>query len=483
MGNFMESRTGNIRFFNSLTREKEKFVPVEKGKAKMYTCGLTVYDFGHIGNYRAFVFEDVLRRWLECRGFEVTQVMNLTDVDDRTIKASRTHGTPLREYTESYIKAFFEDIAALNIEKAEYYPKATEHVPEMVALITKLMEKGYGYRGEDGSIYYDISKFKDYGRLANIRVENLKAGARVKVDEYAKEEAQDFALWKAWNEEDGDVFWEAPFGKGRPGWHIECSAMSMKYLGETLDIHCGGVDNLFPHHENEIAQSEAATGKKFVNYWLHCEHLLVEGRKMAKRLGNYYTVRDLTAKGYDPKVIRYLLLATHYRQQVNFTFEGLEAARNTLDRLTNFVRRLLDADGKGSGEQLNLLIGRVQSSFEEAMDDDLNVSVTLAALFDFVRDVNNLLDGNMLSKKEAQEVYRLMLRFDKVLGVIGEIKKEGKLPREAEELVLRREEARKAKDWKTADEIRQQLKAMGILIEDTSQGVRWRIEKGRTDSS
>jgi cysteinyl-tRNA synthetase len=477
MGKFMESEATNIRFFNSLTREKERFVPVEKGKVRMYTCGLTVYDFGHIGNFRAFVFEDLLRRWLEYRGFMVTQVMNLTDVDDRTIKASRKNGVPLGEYTEPYIKAFFEDAATLNIEKAEYYPKATEHVPEMLALITKLIEKGYAYRGEDGSIYYDISKFKDYGKLANIKVENLKPGARVKVDEYAKEEAQDFALWKAWSEEDGDVSWDAPFGKGRPGWHIECSAMSMKYLGETLDIHCGGVDNLFPHHENEIAQSEAATDKKFVNYWLHCEHLLVEGRKMAKRLGNYYTVRDLTTKGYDPKAIRYLLLATHYRQQVNFTFEGLEAARNTLDRLTNFVHRLLDAEGKGSGEQIKLLIGRVQMGFGEAMDDDLSISVALAALFDFVRDVNNLLDGNMLSKEEAQGVYSLMLNFDKVLGVIGEIKKEEKLSREAEELILKREEARKTKDWKTADEIRQQLKAMGISIEDTPQGVKWRIEK------
>jgi cysteinyl-tRNA synthetase len=477
MGKFMESQPDNIRFFNSLTREKERFVPLEKGKIRMYTCGPTVYDFSHIGNFRAFVFEDLLRRWLEYRGLKVIQVMNLTDVDDRTIKASSSQGVPLKEYTERYTIAFFEDVATLNVEKAEYYPKATEHIPEMVTLIKKLMEKGYAYKGEDGSVYYDISKFKDYGKLANIKVEDLKAGARVKVDEYAKEEVQDFALWKAWDKGDGNVFWETPFGKGRPGWHIECSAMSMKYLGETLDIHCGGVDNLFPHHENEIAQSEAATGKKFVNYWLHCEHLLVEGRKMAKRLGNYYTVRDLTTKGYDAKAVRYLLLTTHYRQQVNFTFEGLEAAKKTLERLTNFVRRLLDADGKGSGEQLGLLIGRVQKGFGEAMDDDLNVSVALAALFDFVRDVNNLIDGNMLSKREADEAHDLMLRFDKVLGVIGIVKKEENLPKEAEKLILKREEARKAKDWKTADEIRQRLKVMGILIEDTSQGVKWRIEK------
>lgn len=479
----MESEHGNIQFFNSLTREKEKFVPMENGKVKMYTCGLTVYDYGHIGNYRAFIFEDLLRRWLEYRGFKVTQVMNVTDVDDRSIKAARKSGVPLREYTERYTKAFFEDVETLKIEKAEFYPKATENVPEMVALITKLMEKGYAYKGEDGSIYYEISKFKDYGKLANIKVENLKLGARVKVDEYAKEQAQDFALWKAWTEEDGDVFWDTPFGKGRPGWHIECSAMAMKYLGETLDIHCGGVDNLFPHHENEIAQSEAATGKKFVNYWLHNEHLLIEGKKMAKSLGNFYTVRDLTAKGYDPMAIRYLLLATHYRQQLNFTFEGLEGAKKTLDRLTNFGHRLLEADGKSNGNQIGQLMSRVKVGFEAAMDDDLSISEALASLFDFVRDVNILLDENSLSKDEAQEVYHLMVKFDKVLGVVGEIKSEQELPKDAEELILKREEARKAKDWKTADAIRQQLKDMGILVEDTPQGVKWRDEKHQTGSS
>jgi cysteinyl-tRNA synthetase len=473
----MELQNGNIHFFNTLTRKKEKFVPIEKAKVKMYTCGPTVYDFGHIGNFRAFIFEDLLRRWLEYRGFKVTQVMNLTDVDDRTIKASNKHGIPLGEYTERYIQRFFEDVATLNMEKAEFYPKATEHIPEMVALVTRLIDKGYAYRGEDGSIYYDISKFKDYGKLANIKVEELKSGARVKVDEYAKEEAEDFALWKAWTQEDGQVSWNAPFGKGRPGWHIECSAMSMEYLGETFDIHCGGVDNLFPHHENEIAQSEAATGKKFVNYWLHCEHLLVEGRKMAKRLGNYYTVKDLISKGHEPKAIRYILLATHYRQQINFTFEGLAAAKNTLDRLRNFVRRLLDADGKGSSEQLETLVLRVRKGFEDAMDDDLNVNTALATLFDFIRDVNNLLDQNMLSKSEAKEVYDLIQGFEKVLGVMDEVKKEERLPREAEELILKREEARKAKDWKRADEIRLQLKTMGVLIEDTPQGVKWRIEK------
>jgi cysteinyl-tRNA synthetase len=473
----MNSSAENIHLFNTLTRKKERFVPIEKGKVKMYTCGLTVYDFGHIGNFRAFTFEDVLRRWLEYRGLEVTQVMNLTDVDDKTIKASRKQGVLLEAITEQYTKAFFEDVATLNMEKAEHYPRATEHIPEMAALIEKLIDKGYAYRGQDGSIYYDISKFKDYGKLAKIKVGDLKPGARVNVDEYAKEEACDFVLWKAWDEADGNVFWDTEVGKGRPGWHIECSAMSMKYLGETLDIHCGGVDNIFPHHENEIAQSEAATGKKFVNYWLHNEHLLVEGRKMAKRWGNYYTLRDLTAKGYDPKAIRYLLISTHYRQQLNFTFEGLEAAKSTLERLTNFVRRLLDVDGKGSGEKLKPLIDSVRRGFEEAMDDDLNISVALASLFDFVREVNNLLSGNMLSKKEAEEVYNLMLRFDNVLGVVGQVKEKEKLPEGAEELIRKREDERKAGHWKEADKIREELKAMGVIIEDTAQGTKWKIEK------
>ena len=473
----MKPSTENIRFFNTLTREKEKFIPLEQGKAKLYTCGPTVYDFAHIGNLRSFIFEDLMRRWLEYRGFNVTQVMNLTDVDDKTITASRKHGIPLEECTERYIKAFFEDLTKLNIEEAEHYPRATEHIPEMTAFIKKLLEKGYGYRGKDGSIYYDISRFTGYGKLSKIRVEELKPGARVKVDEYGKEEARDFALWKAWDEEDGEVFWETEIGKGRPGWHIECSTMAMKYLGETIDIHSGGVDLIFPHHENEIAQSEAVTGKTFVNYWLHNEHLLVEGKRMAKRFGNYYTLRDLTKMGYNPKAVRYLLLSTHYRQQLNFTFKGLEAAKNTVNRLMNFMHRLMDAKGEECGERIMVLMGDVQNRFEEAMDDDLNISLALAALFDFVREVNKLMDDNMLSKGEAEEVSKLMMRFDKVLGVIGKIQREDKLSKEAEELIRKREEARKAKDWATADKIRQQLRRMGIVIEDTPQGLKWRIEK------
>jgi cysteinyl-tRNA synthetase len=473
----METSAENIQFFNTLTRKKERFIPLEKGKVKMYTCGPTVYDFAHIGNFRSFIFEDLLRRWLEYCGFKVIQVMNLTDVDDRTIAASRRQGIPLKEHTKRYVKAFFEDITTLNIERAEYYPKATDHISEMVTLIKELMQKDYAYKGEDGSIYYDISKFKDYGKLSKTKIEELKPGARVKVDEYGKEEARDFALWKAWDEEDGDVFWETEIGKGRPGWHIECSTMAMKYLGETIDIHSGGVDLIFPHHENEIAQSEAATGKIFVNYWLHNEHLLVEGRRMGKRFGNYYTLRDLIKMGYDSKAVRYLLLSTHYRQQLNFTFKGLEAAKNAVDRLVNFMYRLMDAEGKGCGEEIKLLMNRVQRTFEEAMSDDLNISVALAALFNFLREVNKLIGDDMLSKGEAEEVYNLMMKFDKILGVIGEIRREEKLSKEVEKLIRKREEARRANDWETADKIREQLRGMGIIIEDTPQGVKWRIKK------
>ncbi len=470
----MTTAQSNIHFFNTLTRKKEVFKPLEMGNVKMYTCGPTVYDYAHIGNFRAFLFEDLLKRWLFHRGFKVMHVMNLTDIDDKTIKGSQKQQIPLRQFTDFYVKAFFEDIKALNIEPADVYPRATDLVSEMVALIKTLMDKGYAYRGEDGSIYYAVCKFPDYGKLSKIKVDELKAGARVSQDEYAKEEAQDFALWKAWTPEDGDVFWETELGKGRPGWHIECSAMSMKYLGETFDIHCGGVDNMFPHHENEIAQSEAATGKKFVDYWLHNEHLLVEGKKMAKRLGNFYTLRDLLAKGYDPITIRYLLMSTHYRQQFNFTFEGLDSAKSAVDRLRNFVRRLHDVDGgKESKGKVAVLTEKLEACFGGSMDDDLDIGTALASLFDFVREMNGLLDSNMISKAEATEVGGLMMLLDEVLGVIGKVEVEEALTGDIEALVQKREAARKAKNWKEADEIRAQLKAMGIVLEDTAEGVRW----------
>jgi cysteinyl-tRNA synthetase len=474
----MTTNQPNIRLFNTLTRKKETFTPLEEGKVKMYTCGPTVYDYAHIGNFRAFLFEDLLKRWLTYRGFQVTHIMNLTDIDDKTIKGSQNKGVPLRQFTDFYVQAFFEDIKALNIQPANVYPRATETIPEIVALIKTLMAKGYAYRGEDGSIYYAVSKFADYGKLSNIKVAELKAGARVSQDEYAKEEAQDFALWKAWTPEDGDVFWETELGKGRPGWHIECSAMSMKYLGETFDIHCGGVDNMFPHHENEIAQSEAATSKKFVDYWMHNEHLLVEGKKMSKRFGNFYTLRDLLAKGYDPIVIRYLLMSTHYRQQFNFTFEGLEASKGAIERLRNFVRRLHNVEGgKDTKGTATTLTAKLEACFGGSMDDDLDIGTALASLFDFVHDINSLLDSGKVSKQEASDIGGLMTRLDEVLGVIGKVEVEEALPSDIDVLVQKREQARKAKNWKEADAIRAQLKAMGIVLEDTAQGVRWHKEK------
>jgi cysteinyl-tRNA synthetase len=467
----------NIYFFNTLTRKKEEFTPILSGKTKMYTCGPTVYDYAHIGNFRAFLFEDLLKRWLVYRGFKVTHVMNLTDIDDKTIKGSQKQGIPLRQFTGFYVKAFFEDIKALNIQSADVYPKATDSIPEMVGIIKTLMAKGIAYKGEDGSIYFSVCKFPAYGKLSHLKVGELKAGARVSQDEYAKEEAQDFALWKAWTPEDGDVYWETELGKGRPGWHIECSAMSTKYLGETFDIHCGGVDNMFPHHENEIAQSEATSGKTFVHYWMHNEHLQVEGKKMSKRFGNFYTLRDLLAKGYDPITIRYLLMSTHYRQQFNFTFEGLEASKAAVERLRNFVRRLHEVEGTTTTGKVATLTAKLEACFGSSMDDDLNVAIALSSLFDFVREMNALLDANLVSKQEASNVGGLMMHLDEVLGVIGKVEVEEALPQDIDSLVQKREVARKAKNWKEADVIRAQLKAMGIVLEDTAQGIRWHKEK------
>ncbi len=475
-----------LKLYNTLTKKKELFKPLKKGIVTMYNCGLTVYDYAHIGNLRAFMFADILRRHLEYKGFKVKHVMNFTDVghmfEDVDIGKDKMEAAAKRErkdpwsIAEFYIEAFLEDSQKMNFEEPTVRPKATDHINEMIELTQKLIKKGYGYV-VNGSVYFDVAKFKDYGKLSGNTIEKLKLGAGGRVEFNPDKRNQfDFTLWI--NDPKHIMNWKSPWcEKGYPGWHIECSAMAMKYLGETIDIHTGGVDNLFPHHENEIAQSEAATGKKFVNYWLHNEHLLVEGGKMAKSLGNFYTLRDLIAKGYDPKAIRYLLMSTHYRQQLNFTFEGLEAAKNTLDRLTNFVYRLMDADGRGCGEKIRGLMSDVQRRFEEAMDDDLNISVALAALFDFVREVNKLFDDNVLSKEEAEEVYEVMMKIDKVLGVIDEIKRKEKLPKEAEELIREREEARKAKDWEAADKIREQLRSMGIIIEDTPQGVKWKIRK------
>ncbi len=465
-----------FKLYNTLTRRKERFVPLREGEVRMYTCGPTVYDYAHIGNFRAYVFADLLRRFLKYLGYRVVQVMNITDVDDKTIRRSRELGISLREYTRRYERAFFEDIERLNIERAEHYPRATEHIPEMVALIQRLLQKGYAYRGEDGSIYFDISKFKDYGKLSRLKIKELKPGARVRQDEYAKEEARDFALWKAWSEEDGEVYWDTPLGKGRPGWHIECSAMSMRYLGETLDIHAGGVDLIFPHHENEIAQSEAATGKTFVRYWVHNEHLLVEGRKMSKRYGNFYTLRDLLAKGHDALAIRYLLLATHYRRKLNFTFKALEDATRAVERLSDFAARLESySAGAQKPTKLSRHVEHARREFESALCDDLDAPRALAAVFRLVREANRAMGRGEASMEDVKAVKRFFADFNRIFAVVRE--RRGELPPELMKLIREREEARKRRDFATADALREELLRHGIAVEDTPRGTRWRWRK------
>lgn len=458
-----------LRFYNTLTRHKDDFHALEPGRVRMYTCGPTVWNYPHIGNYRAYVFEDLLRRYLKYRGYAVTQVMNLTDVEDKTIRDSQKAGMSLRDFTAIYTRAFFEDLRTLNIEPAEVYPAATDHIPEMVALIERLQERGYTY-SVDGSIYYRIERFPDYGKLSQLEAEALQSGAsgRVDSDEYAKDDVRDFALWKAWTPDDGDVYWETELGKGRPGWHIECSAMAMKYLGTHFDIHTGGEDNIFPHHENEIAQSEAATGELFVNYWLHCRHLLVDNQKMSKSLGNFYTLRDLLVQGFKPKGIRYALLSIHYRQPLNFTFEGLHAAEQAVQRLLDFMQHLHTAQGQGF--EVQPLLAETQQRFEAALDDDLNIAGALGAIFEMVREANRAITQHQLSAAAAQQVGALMQRFDTVLGLLAA--DETSVDRHVEALLEERQQARRARDFARADALRAQIRELGYVIEDTPQGPR-----------
>ena len=435
----------------------------------MYTCGPTVYNSPHIGNYRAYVFEDLLRRYLKYRGYEVRQVMNLTDVDDKTIRDSRRAEMALQDFTAIHKKSFFDDLRTLNIESAEVYPAATDHIPDMVAMIQELQDRGHTYDVE-GSIYFRLDSFPGYGRLANLDAEALQEGAsgRMDQDEYAKDNVRDFALWKAWSPEDGDVYWNTELGKGRPGWHIECSAMSMRYLGSHFDIHTGGEDNIFPHHENEIAQSEAATGETFVNYWLHCRHLLVDNMKMSKSLGNFYTLRDLLEQGFKPKGIRYGLLATHYRQPMNFTLDNLRGAETGVQRLLDFMDNLRSADG--SGADVEALLRQAQEGFEEALDNDLNISGALGAIFQMVRDVNRLIADGRLSSADATATRDLMHRFDGVLGVLDPEERKGDT--EVEGLLAQRQEAREKRDFGRADALRDAIRERGYVIEDTPNGPR-----------
>ncbi len=463
-----------VRFFNTLSQVKEEFVPLTPGKVGLYTCGPTVYNFAHIGNFRSYMFEDLLRRHLEYRGFQVTHVMNLTDVDDKIIRTCRETGESLASLTGRYIQAFLEDIQSLGILAAHQYPRATEHIPEIVHMVQGLIEQGVAYSSE-GSVYFRIASFPTYGRLSHQDLDQLQSGAsgRVDDDEYETEDARDFALWKAFEESDGAVYWETPLGKGRPGWHIECSAMSTKYLGATFDIHCGGVDLIFPHHENEIAQAEAVSGAPFVRYWLHHEHLIVEGRKMSKSLGNFFTLRDIIARGYDPKAIRYVLLATHYRQRLNFSFEALDAAKESLNRVRDFQLRLRDVAkwpaGRGMTD-LSVETAACEQAFGEALDDDLNISGALAAVYDFLRDVNRRIDKDEVSAEGAKNALALLERLDHVVGIFAA--PESEAPESVTALVLERQTARRAKDFARADAIRDELAKQGWTIEDTPDGPR-----------
>lgn len=464
-----------LKLYNTLTRKKEAFIPIKGKEVKMYSCGPTVYDFAHIGNFRAYVCSDILKRYLKYSGFKVRHVMNITDVDDKTIKGANKEGISLKEYTSRYEKYFFEDLKTLNIDNADIFPRATEHIKEMVEIIKRLLKNKIAYKSEDGSVYYEISKFKDYGKLSHTRIKQLKEGARVKQDSYEKWEGKDFALWKAYDKDDGAVFWETEIGKGRPGWHIECSAMSMRHLGSTFDIHAGGVDLIFPHHENEIAQSEGSTKKKFVNYWFHNEHLLVNGQKMSKSLGNFYTLRDLLGKGYNPKAIRYLLLSANYRVQLNFTEEAVKAAENAVQRLNDFMIKLMEIKTGNYNKNIPKIIDKTRNQFQKAMGDDLNISAALSHVFEFVKDINSLMMKSRIGKENAQEIINLINDFDKIFGII---EKQEELPVELKKLIDEREKARKEKDFIQADKLREELKQKGIMLEDTKDGVRWKKTGG-----
>ena len=462
----------SLRFFNTLSHSIEEFRPLDPAgkQVKLYTCGPTVYDFAHIGNFRAFTFEDLARRYLVYRGYDVVHVMNITDVEDKIIRTVRQTGEPLKQLTGRFSAAFLDDCRALNLLPPHHIPRATDHIPEMLALIGALMAKGIAYQAPDKSVYFSIAKFARYGQLKKIDAGQMRPGERVKLDEYEKESLGDFALWKACDEADGDIGWDSPWGRGRPGWHIECSAMSMKYLGESLDLHCGGEDLVFPHHEDEIAQSEAATGKTFSRYWLHCAYLLVNGQKMSKRSGNFFTLRDLLAKGYTGRELRYTLIAEHYRRQLNFTFEGVDAARTSLARMDELLVKLREVAGGASvgASTTPAAIAALQAGFEAALDDDLNISAALGVLFNFIRDTNKRLAEGGVTPAEAAAILVLWQRFDTVLGFGMPQAQEA--PADIVALADQRLAARKAKDFKRADQIRDELKAKGWVIEDTPKG-------------
>ena len=460
-----------LRLFNTYSRQVEEFAPLdgEGGSVKVYTCGPTVYSYAHIGNFRAYIFEDLLQRHLEARGYQVKRVMNLTDVDDKTIRGCRHAGVPLHEFTAPFKRAFFEDLQMLRIEAAQNYPEATapEYIARMIEMIGVLVERGYAYQAEDNSVYYRIKQFPAYGRLAHLDLDQLRPSGRVQSDEYDKENLGDFALWKAWDQEDGDVAWPSPWGRGRPGWHIECSAMAGALLGDQIDIHCGGVDNIFPHHEAEIAQTEAVTGERFVRYWMHCAHLMVEGQKMSKSLGNFYTLRDVLAKGHTGREIRYALLRVNYGLPLNFTFDGLTDAREALRRLDEWRARMEDHAATAPAGEPHPLADHER--FEQALDDDLNISGALGQVFEIVRESNRALDGQALTPAHARRLLEWWTRVNRTLALEPDDAGETQ-PAEVTKLLEGRAQARGAKDWKRSDELRDELAALGWAVKDTKDG-------------
>jgi cysteinyl-tRNA synthetase len=462
-----------LRFYNTLTQQLEEFTSQDGKTVRMYTCGPTVWNFAHIGNFRTFTFFDILRRWLRCRGWTLDHVMNITDVDDRIIQQAVGAGKSLSEYTAEYTQAFLDDAAALRLERPEHLVKATDHVDDMAEAIRRLTERGFTY-SSDGSVYFRIAAFDEYGKLSHLDAGGIRAGARVDTDRYDKENARDFALWKA--PKPGEPYWDTVIGPGRPGWHIECSVMSMKYLGETLDIHGGGIDLTFPHHENEIAQSEALTGKPFARYWLHSEHLILESQTMSKSLGNIITLRDLLAQGYEPAAVRYILVSQPYRTKLNFTKDSLRAAVTAVERLRNFDLRLKTTKfDEGSSEALLDRTAAALRAFEDAMDDDLNTAEALGAVFEYIRDANTAMDAGEFRAGNVQPAAALLARFDAVFDVLRPtVKSTAMSDSEVDRLIEERNKARKARNFKRSDEIRDQLLEAGIVLEDTRDGTRWK---------
>jgi len=460
-----------LKIYNTLTRSIKNFDSIHPNEVRMYSCGPTVYNYAHIGNFRSYIFSDLIRRTFKLFGYKITHVMNITDVDDKTIANSNKEKIPLSEYTKKFTDEFFHDLKTLHIETVEYYPRATEHIDEMINLIQKLEKNGLTYKSEN-SIYFKINAFKNYGQLSKVDLSQNIDGYRVNSDEYDKDNVKDFVLWKG--KKEGEPFWSTPYGDGRPGWHIECSAMSMKYLGETLDIHTGGNDLIFPHHENEIAQSEGATGKPFVNYWMHCAHLIVNGEKMSKSQGNFFTLRDLLKKGFSPKAIRLILLTTHYRKKLNFTFDAIKQAELSIQKIQNFYDSINQAIVTNTDTiNLSSLLKSTKENFKCALGDDLNISKTMAVVFDFMKDINKLFPNFSLSTENKEKIIEIMKFFDSILDILSE-PETLELTSDLQDLMNQRKEARKNKNWQLADEIRNTLKEKGILIEDTSNGTKWK---------